>query len=219
MDSFKRRTARNQRNQLIKGLICLVFAVFFTVSARAQFTAPAVVVQPTVLNVGGIVPKGGIAIMQATLSSLSTVTLAWYNKDGELISPKKITTVNVANVGIVTTLNLTNCSNSDAGKYYLRATNSFGYVTSSNVNLVIANVVTTVVSNTASFVSSATGITTSGFQIGLTGPTGSNVIIQASSDMIHWTPISTNTFVSGSVNFTDAAAKTNRFRYYRTYSP
>ena len=216
MDSFHKQ---NVVNRLLKGLICLVFAVF-TASAHAQFK-PTIVVQPTVLSLGGIVTNGGIAVINTTVTSLSTLSLSWYC-NGQLVPSSRVVTANVPLVGIVSTVTLTGVSAANAGNYYFMATNSFGHVTSGNANLIVQSIVSnviTVVTNTVNFVSSATKMATDGFQIRLSGPTGSNVVIQASSDMIHWTSISTNTFASGLVNFTDTAAKNIQYRYYRTYSP
>jgi hypothetical protein len=59
------------------------------------------------------------------------------------------------------------------------------------------------------------GMTTNGFTFQLFGPAGSNYVIQASPDLVNWVPISTNAAPTGSVSFTDTAAKSLSFRYYR----
>ena len=58
-------------------------------------------------------------------------------------------------------------------------------------------------------------MTANGFQIQLSGPAGSNYVIQASADLKNWTPISTNAAPTGSISYTDVAAKNLPFRYYR----
>jgi hypothetical protein len=214
MDSFNRRKLVNQ---LVKGLICFVFAAL-SISAKAQFT-PTIVVQPAVLSLDGIVTNGGIATIQTTVTSLSSLSLSWYC-NGQLVPSSKVVTANVPLVGIVSTITLTGVSAANAGKYYFCATNAVGHVTSSNATLVVQSVVGTVTgttSNVVNFVTDATtGLTTNGFKIRLSGPTGSNVVIEASADLSHWYPISTNTFASGAVSFTDTDAKNHTFRYYRT---
>jgi hypothetical protein len=218
---------------LKKGVICLAFIGLFTTGARAQgILAPIVtppIVLPSVLSSGGAVTNGGILVMTATYTSTLKVTgVTWYCGN-QPVSTAKSTTVNTPilnilgiNIGTLSTLTVTGVASTNAGSYTLHVSNNSGTSISSAAIVLVANLVNTIVSNvvnTASFVAGTVGMTTSGFQFKLAGPTGSNVVVQASSDMIHWTSISTNTFASGLVNFTDPAAKTNVFRYYRTYSP
>jgi hypothetical protein len=40
-------------------------------------------------------------------------------------------------------------------------------------------------------------------------------VISASTDMVNWTPIATNTASTGNITFTDAAALSYRGRFYR----
>jgi len=58
-------------------------------------------------------------------------------------------------------------------------------------------------------------MTVNGFKIQLSGPAGSNYVIQASSDLKNWIPIATNAAPTGSISYTDAAAKNLALRYYR----
>ena len=213
---------------LKKAVFCLAFVGFLTISAQAQVLPPVItppVVLPSVLSSNGSVTNGGIAIITATITTTTSLKgTAWYC-NGVLVPTNKATLTSVGNLVFLSTLTLTNVSSINAGSYTLRATN-INLFNASSVSapavVLVANLVNTVVStvtNVASFVASATGMTTNGFKIQLSGLTGSNVVIQASSDLITWTPISTNTFVSGLVNFTDASAKSRSLRYYRTYSP
>ena len=87
-----------------------------------------------------------------------------------------------------------------------------GSVTSSSAPLVV---LTGVVSNLVSFVSSGTGMVANGFQMNFTGPTTSNFVVQASTDLHNWIPIYTNTSHTGSVSYLDTAAKSMPGRYYR----
>jgi hypothetical protein len=218
-----------QHTLLKRAVFCLAFVGFLTTGAQAQLLPPVItppIVLPTVLSSGGSVTNGGIAIITATITTTTSLKgTAWYC-NGQLVPASKSSLTSIANLVYASTLTLSNVSSINAGSYTLRATNINILGASSSVSspaiVVVANLVNTIVSNvvnTASFVAGTVGMTTSGFQFKLNGPTGSNVVIQASSDMIHWTAISTNTFASGQVNFTDAAAKTNVFRYYRTFSP
>ena len=58
------------------------------------------------------------------------------------------------------------------------------------------------------------------FQFQLAGPTGSNYVIWASSDLLNWTPIATNVIpVSGFIPITDPLATNYSQRFYRAVSP
>ena len=56
---------------------------------------------------------------------------------------------------------------------------------------------------------------TKGFKIQFSAPTGSNLVIQASSDLKNWTSLCTNLVTGGSVTYTDIVAKTASERFYR----
>lgn len=53
------------------------------------------------------------------------------------------------------------------------------------------------------------------FRFDLTGPPGLSVIVEASPDLLSWTPIWTNTF-TGILNFSDPQSTVSPQRYYRT---
>ena len=59
------------------------------------------------------------------------------------------------------------------------------------------------------------GLTTNGFKINLTGPTGSTFIIEASDNLLNWIPVSTNIAPGGSASFTDLSALQRERRYYK----
>jgi hypothetical protein len=91
--------------------------------------------------------------------------------------------------------------------------NANGTVVSSNaVLLVLLEPVVEVVRVVSS------GLTTTGFNLRLAGPLGSNYVIQASSDLTNWTSISTNAAPDGTVDFTDTAALNRPQRFYRAFA-
>jgi hypothetical protein len=53
------------------------------------------------------------------------------------------------------------------------------------------------------------------FQLGFVGVTGSNYVLQATTNLTTWTPISTNTALTNRFNFFDAKATNFPYRYYR----
>jgi hypothetical protein len=64
----------------------------------------------------------------------------------------------------------------------------------------------------------ATRLTDGGFQGQLDGVPGNNgVVIEASTDLIHWQPILTNPPTAGSVQFLDSAATGLPRRFYRAF--
>jgi hypothetical protein len=65
----------------------------------------------------------------------------------------------------------------------------------------------------------AFGFTNGVFGFNVTGPSGSNVVIQASTDLHTWIPLQTNLLGSGPLYFSDPQAATNLVRFYRVRSP
>jgi hypothetical protein len=61
----------------------------------------------------------------------------------------------------------------------------------------------------------AFGFTNGVFGFYVTGPSGSNVVIQASADLQTWIPLQTNLLGSGPLHFSDAQSITNVQRFYR----
>jgi hypothetical protein len=54
------------------------------------------------------------------------------------------------------------------------------------------------------------------FGFDVIGPSGSNVVIQASADLQTWMPLQTNLLGSGPLYFSDTQSTTNARRFYRT---
>jgi hypothetical protein len=61
----------------------------------------------------------------------------------------------------------------------------------------------------------AFGFTNGVFGFNVTGPSGSNVVIQASTDLQTWIPLQTNLLGSGPLHFSDAQSPANIHRFYR----
>lgn len=201
---FSRRWFQKIVNYLIFGL--------FTANAQAQivFSAPSFVVQP----VGISVQNGGIAVLTTSAASVPLpITSVTWNLNGKAISSANVSILTVnAGVSASSVLMLTNFSTANAGNYTVTFANRSGSVTSSNVAVVaLGNVVPAVVN----LVSSGTGMIKQGFKLQFSAPAGSNVVIEATSDLSNWSPITTNTTGNGSVTYTDAVAKVVSCRFYR----
>jgi hypothetical protein len=63
----------------------------------------------------------------------------------------------------------------------------------------------------------AFGLTNGIFGFDLSGPSGSNVVIEASTNLGTWIPLQTNLLGSGLLHFSDSQSSTNRQRFYRAY--
>ena len=59
------------------------------------------------------------------------------------------------------------------------------------------------------------GFTNGVFGFDVSGPSGSNVVIQASADLKTWVPLQTNLLNNGLLYFSDSQAPANRQRFYR----
>ena len=59
------------------------------------------------------------------------------------------------------------------------------------------------------------GFTNDVFQLGFAGVTGSNYVLQASTNFVDWTPLSTNTAVTNLFNLFDVQATNFPYRFYR----
>jgi chitinase len=53
------------------------------------------------------------------------------------------------------------------------------------------------------------------FQLGFYGAAGSNYVLQATTNFINWTPLSTNMATSNQFNFSDVKATNFPYRFYR----
>ena len=97
----------------------------------------------------------------------------------------------------------------NAGAYDVVVSSPYGSVTSSVVNLSV----------TLPIILSAPQITVgkTNFTFLLSGPAGSNYVLQVSTNLLNWSPVSTSTIpVSGSINLTNAISGYSN-RFYRAY--
>lgn len=164
---------------------------------------PEIIVQP----VGVSVLNGDSATFLATAASLTPMTYQWYTTNPSGNGKQKVGSQGTPFLGIMvcTVSNLTY-----SGNYWVVVKNTAGSMTSSNAPLVvILPSVTNILSVTAG------GFMTNGFHLHLAGPSGSNYVIYASSNMVNWKPISTNLAPTGTVDYTDGDATNHAFRYYR----
>jgi hypothetical protein len=94
----------------------------------------------------------------------------------------------------------------NAGMYDVVVSSPYGSVTSSVVNV-----------NIPPFLSAPQIVGKTNFTFQLSGPAGSNYVVQVSTNLLNWTPDSTSTIpVSGTVNLTNAITNYNR-RFYRVH--
>jgi hypothetical protein len=103
-----------------------------------------------------------------------------------------------------------NVNTNEAGNYSCTASNYAGSATSSNATLQV--VVPPVKPNIKSFTISSAGIP----EMVISGQPGSNEVVQSSSDLLHWTPVSTNYNANGTNSVTLPAA-TNQANFYRVF--
>jgi hypothetical protein len=153
---------------------------------------PVIAVQP--LDV--VVPIGGSVDFAVVALSGTTLSYQW-RKDGIDINGAKKSTYTIHTAKAA-----------DAGRYSVEVKNAAGAVVSSNALLEVVSVDVPL-----TFTSAA--MTTNGFKMQLSGPSGFNYVILASSNLANWTPISTNAAPSGVANFTDTSATSAKARFYR----
>jgi len=108
------------------------------------------------------------------------------------------------------TLPLNDAGFGNAGAYDVVVSNPYGSVTSSVVNLIII---------AAPVVLSAPQVTVgdTNFTFLLSGPAGSNYVLQSSTNLLNWSPVSTSTIpVSGAITLSNTINGYDR-RLYRAY--
>jgi len=108
------------------------------------------------------------------------------------------------------TLLLTNFGFGNAGAYDVVVSSPYGSVTSSVVNLTIT--LPPVILSTPQITVGSTN-----FMFSLSGPAGSNYVLQVSTNLLNWNPVSTSTIpAGGSLNLSNAINGYSR-QFYRAY--
>lgn len=184
--------------------ISLVFAVFAVKARAGGIVTPSITAQPSNTSV----QKGDTATFSMSAGCLLSAigSVSWYC--GTNTKPVYTETYLVSLFSISSTLTISNVSTNDAGSYYAVVTDLLGgSVKTSSATLTISPPVAAV--------TSGSGMMSKGFKLQFSGPTGSNLVIEATSDMVHWSPISTNVLTGGSVTYTDVVARTLSGRFYR----
>jgi len=87
--------------------------------------------------------------------------------------------------------------------------------TKASAYVAMANLAGTPVSIAIITTNAAFGFTNGVFGFDFTGPSGSNVVIQASTDLQTWIPLQTNLLGSGLLYFSDSQSPANVLRFYR----
>jgi hypothetical protein len=94
------------------------------------------------------------------------------------------------------------------GDFTIAGTNASAYA--ALANLAGAPVSVAIITTNAAF-----GFTDGVFGFDVAGPSGSNVVIQASTDLQTWIPLQTNLLATGLFYFSDAQSPANVKRFYR----
>ena len=179
---------------LQKWAICLLLLVIFHAQGWAQIGPPPII---TVQPLGTAVLKQDTAVFTVAAVSGTSLSYQWYLNDKE---------INKATSSILT---IKGVGYSDEGTYKVTVKNASGTVTSSSATLVVVD---TIKKNQKI---AKCKMTTSGFQLSLTNLTDPICVIYFSTNMVTWTPISTNVPSSGNVTFTDPRATNRPCGYYQ----
>jgi hypothetical protein len=166
---------------------------------------PTINVQPqdqTVTNMGSVTFK---VTVDASLSL--TIHYQWLFNGVELTTPGSSGTKFLTLLDPVISYTQPNNTTTNAGNYSVKLITTLG------AQRVSSNAVLRVVSAAATISSATPGA--NGFQLHVTGVTGANFIVYASSNLVNWTPVYTNTSLLGTADYTDTAAASFGARYYR----
>lgn len=144
-----------------------------------------------------VVVKGKTASFKVSATGSGTLKYQW-KRNG----------VNITG-GTKATLSLSNCQDKNAGDYTVTVSNTKGSVTSTPAALIVS-------STPAALLASA-GRTNKQFAFDVVGVAGAKYIVQCSTDMVNWTPVSTNT---APFSFTDTSTEAVPGKFFRTvYKP
>ncbi len=105
------------------------------------------------------------------------------------------------------TLTITNFQSAKVGSYQMMATNILGWATTTNVSLLLNNVL--------HMDTCGMNCTNHQFQMRVVGMANTNYVLLASTDMKYWAPIATNKSATGLCVFTDGQSTNYARRFYR----
>jgi hypothetical protein len=158
--------------------------------ANGTLPLPRILVQPANQRV----PLGAEASFAVTVASDLPFSCLWFHEGNPLAT------------GTNTLLRIAGVTAADAGAYRVVITSSAGMVTSLEVLLRIAAPLT---------LSFAPGLAEGEFRLQILGTPGARQILQMSSDLVHWSCLTTNETVEGISEFTDAWSTNAPWRFYR----
>jgi hypothetical protein len=104
-------------------------------------------------------------------------------------------------------LKITNFQAAIQGNYQLQASNSSGSVATAPSSLLLYSGL--------QFDASSVNPTNGTIEVRLVGTPNTKYVIEASTDLVHWVPISTNSPATGLWSFSDPAASSFSQRFYR----
>ena len=141
-----------------------------------------------------IVPQGNTISLSVVAAAQSPLTYQW-SQDGAPIASATNITLLIANV-----------QPSQAGLYTVAISNGLTGVVSAPAALTV----------TSTSGAGAPGFTSNQFGFGISGPAASSFVVEVSTNLKVWSPLSTNTFGAGLFQFVDPGSATNPIRFYRT---
>jgi hypothetical protein len=141
-----------------------------------------------------IVSQGSTVSFGVAATAQNPLTYQW-SKDGVSIPTATNATLLIPNV-----------QPSQAGFYAVAISNGLAGVVSAPAALAVMS----------TSGAGAPGFTSNQFGFGLSGPAASSFVVEASTNLQTWLPLSTNTFGAGLFQFLDPGSATNPIRFYRT---
>jgi uncharacterized repeat protein (TIGR03803 family) len=162
---------------------------------------PTILNEPSGLSISG----GHPAVFSATIENGSTFQWLF---NGQPLTNGSL----VANMQTIS-LRLPAAQSSNAGSYDVIVSNSYGAVTSATATL-------SILGEPVSFNTHSLLYSSGYFNLQINGLTGQGqVVIDASTNLIQWTPIFTNPSGFGAISFTDSNAASFPYRFYRATVP
>ncbi len=153
-------------------------------------TGPAITRQPT----GGIAPAGGSFPLSVTATGVPPPAYQWFQGANQIEN---------ATTDVWTLAGLTAAA---TGRYRVQVTNPLGTVDSSWITVVVDDGTVMRFAPNAVF-------TGGNFDLQFAGPPGVEIVIYASTNLLQWAPVRTN---SGAFTFRDPSAANHGTRFYKT---